>query len=457
MECTRTSPRTWFLAFACALLSACSRSSPPPSPLQTRAQNLVAIPGAQGSSHPQLQLELKQLAELKQLPEQIDAAMPASDRDRSEGAYASFVRAYPALTRPAIGREVNEIWPTLGTWFEPGAVQKAREIVSLQAAARQRFGAALDEHGGRPQGRIADALLADDEWLDAAVVGCRIEGLAVAEALAEQQPAAAVPLCERMLQVSRQLAAEPNLNARLVAVALRTDALQVLNAIANHPLATPEVLQLLQQRLIAHTADWPSDERVLQAERAQGLLIFELVRSGHYTSLLTKLHRSQLDSKGLIRSTEIAAKRDIDTDQLFYLRAMQQQVAAARLPFLQRTSSTEALQTELATREATGEYPLVAGTLLLPRIADVHLQLAQDRARCEAWLLVLTAVTEQPLGPMPVCPLTGTAYELQQDREGVKVVKLALKPGEAIQIRRPGLIQARRRAAGFDFTPASIR
>jgi len=438
---------------ACALPLSCSRTETPRSPLQARVQAVIELPGAFGSTHSQLRQELQQLSDQRQLPAQIEATT-STLRDSP---YASFVHAYPALTRPGIQREVNAIWPPHGQWFEPGSLQKARELVAYQEAARKRFADAVAALGGQPQLRITDALHADDEWLDAAITGCRLEGLAAAEALAEQQPGEAIPLCERMLQVSRQLASEPNLNARLIAVSLRADALQVAGATANHPAATVETLQQLQRRLIAQTAEWPSDERVLQAERAQALLTYELVRTGHYAHLLSREDRSELERKGLLRSTETAARRDVDADELFYLRAMQQQVAVAGLPYLQRTSACEALHAELDTREQTGDVPLLAGKLLLSRMADVHLLLAQDRARCEAWLVALTAASQQPLGPMPICSLTNLPYELQQDRDGVRVANLPLLVGEVIQIRRPGLIQAKRKAAGFDFSPTRVR
>ncbi|WP_425614655.1 hypothetical protein NA78x_004529 [Anatilimnocola sp. NA78] len=452
MDCWAKYVRIMLTLSACALLPACTRIEAPRSPLQARVQTVSELPGAFGSNHPQLRQELQQLNEQRQLPGQLETTPPVN-----EAPYASFVEAYPALTRPAIQREVNAIWPKPGQWFEPGALQKGRELVTYQGAARSRFAAAVASLDGRPQLRITDALLADDEWLDAAITGCRLEGLAAAEALAEQQPAEAIPLCERMLLVSRQLASEPSLNGRLLAVSLRANALQVASAIANHPAATVENLQQLQQRLLTQTAEWPSDERVLQMERAQGLLLYELVRSGHYSELLRKEQRSELERKGLLRSTETAARRDVDADELFYLRAMGQQVAAARQPYLQRIAVCEALQTELETREQTGDFPLVAGTLLLPLMADIHLQLTQDRSRCEAWLIALTAVSQPAMGALPVCALTGAPYELQQDREIVRITNLPLLAGEVIEVRRPGAIQARRKAAGFDFSPTQVR
>lgn len=428
----------------------CSQTADPNAALQVTAARFATLPGLRGSSHPQLATELQRIEAARQSPQQLDAG-------NCGHAYTSFVTAYPALSRPAIQREVNLLWPAVSLQLDPAAIQKARELVTQQAAARQRFDRALRETGPRPQLRLVDALLVDDEWLDAVQTGCRIEGLAAAEMLAEQQPDAAIVPLEKMLHVSRQVAREANLNARLASVELRGDALQALHAIANHPATTVTTLQHLQKLLAAQLTDWPSDERVWIAERAQGLLTFELARAGHFESLVTAEQRADLDRKGLLRSSTTASLRDIDTDELFYLRAMQQQIEVARLPFWQRQPAIESLQTELQTRSETGEFPLVAGSLLLTNFAKAHRQLAEDRCRCEAWLIALTTICELPLGTPPPCSLSGQAYDLQANQQRVWIAGLSLKPGETIEVRRPGLVQARRRAAGFDLTPPALR
>lgn len=441
----------------CALLGAallfpagCSQTADPNDAMKVTAARFAALPGLRGSSNAQLATEFQLIDAARQTPQQLDAGTNGH-------AYAPFVTAYPALSRPAIQREVNLLWPAVSLQLDPAALQRAREIVTQQAAARQRFDRAIRETSPRPQLRIIDSLLVDDEWLDAIQTGCRIEGLAAAEMLAEQQPDAATQPLEKMLHVSRQVAREANLNARLAAVELRADALQVLHAIANHPSTTAATLQRLQKLLATQLTDWPSDERVWIAERAQGILTYEMARAGHFDSLVTAEQRTDLDRKGLLRSSTTASLRSIDVDELFYLRAMQQQIAAAKLPFWQRHPAIEALQTELQTRSETGEFPLVAGSLLLTNFAVAHRQQAEDRCRCEAWLIVVTTLCELPLGTPPPCSLSGQAYELQADQERIWIAGLTLRPGETIEVRRPGVVQARRRAAGFDLTEPALR
>jgi hypothetical protein len=293
-------------------------------------------------------------------------------------------------------------------------------------------------------------LLIDESWLDAARIGCLVEGLAAAETLAEGAPHEAISDLDLMLRVSAQLAREGQLNSRLTAVAIRREALQVLAAIANHPATTQPAISSLQQILTRHTADWPTDERVWSAERRRGLLVYELVRDGQYLAQLPHADRAELERLGLLTATGIAALKDVDADEAFYLRAMQFQIAAAQLPFFQRGEALAQLETELETRKQASDYPLVAGSLLLSDVAAIHRRLAEDRCRCEAWLIALAAANEQLLGPLPVCLLTGQPYELQADREQVVLIAPGLPANEPVRIQRPGVLQAQRRAAGFE-------
>ena len=428
----------------------CTQSPQADEALAQRARSYLSLPGLRGAQLPQLAAECQKIETARQAPQQLDAGL-------SGNRYESLAGVFPALSRGALQCEVNSLWPEVSLRVEPGALQRARELLQQQAAARQRFERAMRETSSRAPLRLADALLADDEWLDAIQIGCRLEGFAAADALAEEQPTAALEPLARMLLVSRQLAREMNLNARLAAGELRADALQVVHAIATHPATAAETLQRLQKLLALQLTDWPSDERVWIAERAQGLLTYEVARAGNFTALLAAEQQADLQRKGLLAATATAALRNIDQDELFYLRAMEQQIAAARLPFWQRRTALESLQAELRTRAESGEFPLVAGTLLLAGIDESQRRLAADRTRCEAWLIVLTTVCDFPLGSPPPCPLTGQAYEVHADRERVSIAGLSLRPGETIEALRPGVIQARRRAAGFELTPPALR
>jgi hypothetical protein len=147
----------------------------------------------------------------------------------------------------------------------------------------------------------------------------------------------------------------------------------------------------------------------------------------------------------------------LDADEHFFLVAMKQSLAVADKPFFERQAALEALETELESRYGSSEYPLVSGQLLLGRLAEVHRTLAEDRSRCEAWLIALSSASNSSPAVLPLCPLTGQPYGLTQDREKVVVTGCPTRGGEQFEVHRPGTIQARRRAAGFELAPAQIR
>jgi hypothetical protein len=424
-------------------LAGCGSRASQSDSLTPLVEEYAQLPGLRGSTHPGLQQAWHELEVAHQLPSQEQAPSVAEP-------YKAIAEAYPSFTRVSLQREVGEIWPADGFQFAPGALERAREIVASQAAARKRFARAAQSISPQPQLTNRASLLEDEAWLDAAYVGCRLEGLAAAEALAEGAPHEATFNLELMLRVSAQLARESHVNARLTAIAMRREVMQVLSAIANHPAISQGSLTHLQQVLTRHTADWPTDDRIWSAERARGLLIYELVRDGHYLEQLPHEERAELERLGLLTATGVAALKDVDADEAFYLRAMQLQIAAAQLPFFQRADSLAQLETELETRKEASDFPLLAGSLLLPDAAAIHRRLAEDRCRCEAWLIALAAANSQQLGPLPVCSLTGQPYELQADGDQVALNAPGLPENEPIRIRRLGVLQAQRRAAGFD-------
>jgi hypothetical protein len=433
-------------------LVGCARPASQQEPLEVLVERLLPLPGAQGANHAPLQQELTRLAQHQQLPAQLPAIEAAQGVP-----YESFIKAYPSLTRAAVRQEVNALWPQQQLRLEPGALEKVRELVTQQGAARHRFAAAVATLSGRPQLRPAQSLLTDDEWCEALTTGCRVEALAAAEILAEQQPAEAIRPLAQLFLVSQQLAVERNLNARLAAAAIRADACQVLSAIANHRATDASTLEALRKMLVEHTSHWPSDQQALVGEQAQGLLLFELVRAGRFEGLVDPQTRQDWDRRGIARTTFIAAQRQLDADEHFFLVAMKQSLAVADKPFFERQAALEALETELESRYGSSEYPLVSGQLLLGRLAEVHRTLAEDRSRCEAWLIALSSASNSSPAVLPLCPLTGQPYGLTQDREKVVVTGCPTRGGEQFEVHRPGTIQARRRAAGFELAPAQIR
>jgi hypothetical protein len=441
-----------FATKACALVAACSLlvalggcrdDQGAAASVESLAEKYERLPGLRSSTSPFLQTAFGEIEAERQLPAQLGSASVKAP-------YAALERAYPAMSRGPLQRDVEQVWPEANFQFSPGALQRARDLVKTHAAARSRLATAVEQLSPQPQLRIRHRLSGTESWLDAATIAARMEGFAAAETLAEGEPEEALPMLARMLKISAQFAREADLHARLTGAAIRRDSLQVLSAIANHPTATRGTLERLQQMLAAHTSDWPTEESVWIAERAAGLLVYELVRDGHYLNQLPREEVAELNRLGLTAATSSAVLRNIDDDQAFYLRAMKLQIAATRQPYFERATVIEQLQAELQIRRESGSYPQVAGSLLLSEVGEVHRRLAEDRCRCEVWLIVLASVLGQPLESLPPNPLTGRPYELNTDRERVAINDPALPASEQVQVRRPGVVQAQRRAAGFD-------
>src|SRR5439155_15132199 len=88
--------------------------------------------------------------------------------------------------------------------------------------------------------RFADGPLADLEFLDPLTVGCRLEEIAAADALADGRPQDALSQVENLLRAARLLTHVWNITTRIAAANLRADALEVMRTIANHPEVTRE-------------------------------------------------------------------------------------------------------------------------------------------------------------------------------------------------------------------------
>ncbi|HEX5104960.1 MAG TPA: hypothetical protein VFV87_14170, partial [Pirellulaceae bacterium] len=305
-------------------------------------------------------------------------------------------------------------------------LERAREILHRAAEHRERFQAALASADGGLGLRISDGVLADLRFLDSIALGCRLEALAAAEALAENEPEAALPPLATMLRAARLVGAEWNVTTRVSAANLRADALDVLQAIAAHDYATRDTHEQLLEMLTLETADWPSDAQAWIGDRAAGLAVYELVRDGYYLSLLSPEEMQRLQEQRLVPATAQAVHRNLDGDELFYLQAMRRIIASCEQPYYQRAAVLNEIRGELAALEQTGDYPMVAGELLLGDFATGHRRQAEDLTRCTAVSTALLAATGQPLAPAPLSCLTGQPIDIERTPLGIQVLGWSL-------------------------------
>ncbi|MDX1946900.1 MAG: hypothetical protein SFU86_15975 [Pirellulaceae bacterium] len=407
--------RSWLVLGAIGLAAAGCGPAKSPHPASTAGRNACAeLPRTKAAPHRELQAELALVEQERGLPLQVDPTARDAPADTDELTPARLlIRAFPPFSRALVLGQLDEIYRGGPLALSPVQLERGRELLRRQAQAAHDFRQALPATGRGFGVRLADGVLADLEFLDPLAIGCRLEGVGAAVALADNRPDDALPHFEVMLRAARLLAAEPNVTMRVAAANIRGDALHVLSAIATHDQASRETHEQLFAVLALQTADWPDDARAWHGDRAAGLLVYELVRDGQYLSLLSQAEMKALEEQRIVRVTAKAVMRKLDDDELFYLRAMRQMLAACQQPYAERQEVLRQIRGELAARESSADYPLVAGTILLADFEHGHRRQAEDFARSQAWLLALgTALGREPAAP-PINPLTGQPYAVE--------------------------------------------
>ncbi|MEX2174267.1 MAG: hypothetical protein WD872_07885 [Pirellulaceae bacterium] len=402
--------------------TACRPSAAPGIATPEGRDALAALPGARASPHSGLQAELALVESQQALPLHLAApaagAGPAGD---SAAAIQELAQAFPPLTRRQVTTSLAEVYDGGPLALSPIQLERGRDLLRKHAAAIDKFRAALPGEPGGFGPRLCDGILADLSFLDPLQIGCRLEAVAAAIAIAEHRPDDALPHLERMLVAARWLSAEPNLTARLAAASLRSDALDTLAAIAGQHHATRKTHEQLFRLLSENTADWPDDALAWIGDRAAGLLIYELVRDGQYLSLLSAAEIKQLEDQQVLRVTATAVMRNIDDDQHYYLQTTRQLIDACEQTYWQRQESLACIRRELSAKEQSSDYPLVAANLLLVDFEHGHRRQAQDFARTLAWMLALGSALGRETPSVPTNPLTGEPYRVERTPLAVTV------------------------------------
>lgn len=434
----------------------CARTDPAPAPQTPAAQRVqpyADLPGLRSAPHPKLKGELALLTQERMTPQLIDAdlaelrtkGLPATGNRQASAGRDALSDALPAISRPMLAAQLDEIYSGGPLTLSPVKLERARETLSRYAANRPPFRAAVELCGERGLDvRLCDGPFADVEFLDPLTLGCRLEALAAADGLAENQPDDALVPLDTMLRAARVLAEEWNVAARITAVNIRADALHVVEAIATHREATRQTHERLLELLVQHTADWPPDAAAWIGDRAAGLIAYELVRDGYYLSLLEQSEVKKLQERNLLSATAKAVMRNIDADELFYLDSLRQIIESCRRPYHERVSVLTTVRRELAQREHSGDFPLIAGRLLLTDFETGHRRQAEDLARVTAWKLALAIAAGRQPQALSLSPVTGEALRVQVTPLEVQVAGVLSESDSPIVVPiRPLAQQAR--------------
>lgn len=395
------------LALVLASVTGCGGENPHTDPL-------AALPGARQTHHPGLRDELARLVAERATPDLFDSTSGPAHAGRSPHPLLRDTLhgiLGPAAVARAL-RRIERVYPPGRFEFEPVFAHELAIIRAEYAAARERYCQVFEQHsleGGIP---VTSGLLADLSLLDHATCYHRLEALEMAQAVADERPADALPRLERLMSLDTRLAAIPHVGARLVAAQLRKEALYVLAAVAACPRSTPEHLHCLQEMLHATLAHWTPDRRAWLGDRVLGLHTYEMVRDNQLLNLLKIDELADMAAAGRLEPFLSAVHQQVDEDQWFYLRAMRRVIDHCDQPYRERAEVIDEVFAELESLRGTTRFPHFADRVLLAGLRTGHRELAWDRARCEAWSLALTAATDRCFTHESIDYVTGCSVRI---------------------------------------------
>jgi len=424
------------------LIAGCEKPSQPGPKSVADARSYAQLGGLRRSPHQGLQAELARLEDEQLTPHHLAAARKTEATETMVAArpgklsvQAALREAYPSLSRGMYQEQMERIDPN-GDWrIGPVERELLRELVSRTDPHRARFRIAVQQ---AENGFEIDPLvgpLAELEFFEPLELGCRMEGLTAVHYLVEGEIPAALESLDRMLLAAELLAREPHVATRLLAANLRAGALRLLQVIARDERCDRASLQTASRRIDDLLQRWPSDAHAWIGERSSGLIVYEMVRDGHYLSLLDRQEVARLEKQHQVKTTARAVIGGIDDDQFFYLQSLRKLTESCERPYFERTAVFTSLHQELAARESTQHYPIVAA-MLLEDVHTVQLRQAEDLARCLAWGLALQIATGQRSPTeLPQNALTGKPFVAQSSPQGVRLSGILLEDDEPIEVR----------------------
>lgn len=429
-----------FLILWIALVG-CGKSpdSGPKSVADARAY--AELPGLRRSPHQGLQAELVRLTDEQLTPLHLaaDRKLPPATtmvavRPDQLSVQASLREAYPALSRGMHQGLVERIDANADWRIGPVERELLRDFLGRTEGNRQKFRAALAqaEHGLGID--PAEGPLAKLDFFEPLELGCRVEGLAAVHHLADGDGPAALQSLAIVLQAAELLAREQHVPCRLLAANTRAQGLRLLQVLVLHERCDAALLQAAARLLDDALRRWPSDAQAWIGERASALLTYELVRDGHYLSFVDRGEMERLKQQHLLKTTVRAVMGGIDDDQFFYLQAARRMIDGCEQPFCERAKLLATIRQELAARESTQRYPIVAA-MLLADFEQAHQRQAEDFVRCVAWHAALqVALGQRDVADLPPSALTGQPFVVDVTAERVRLSGVLLESDEPIEV-----------------------
>ena len=422
----------------CLLAAGCGRQ-PGPGAKEIGLEFYGKLPGLSATPDPELRAEYTRIVEEGGTPEQLTQASIPDEENIAAGLRSLF----PADKLDEILQETERIMPPakLGFQFDPVRLHRAGVFWKQYQKAWQQARQALERPRCQFGIRLVEGDGADLSFIKVVWIVARLEMFYAAEQLHRKALAEAIDSLERLLRWCHCLGGEKHFEPRGQAAFLRSEALQVLEAIVRRPEIQRVHLEKLSLLLQAHLDQWPPDAYAWIGERALGMHAYELVREGR---LLQLAKPEEIEAMGG-RAADLAevAKQTVNQDELYYLRTMRRILDACSEPYFRRAALFQEIRLDLQQKRNTSEFPLVAGYMLLPSIENGHRLQAKDRALCEAWAVALALGAGLTAPPYQINPLTGQPYKILRQEGRIELVTGdPTQPQEEFRILVPDLSAA---------------
>ena len=403
------------LSIVCAIVCGC-RDSQSTAEMHDMLRDYGRLPGLRQTTHDGLRDELARIEEESATPEQL---MSGGIPDNNNVAVA-LSELFAERKLSTILERSTEIYPPDGFRFDPLRLQRAADFVNRHRRQLDNLRRALKRNQCDLRLDHLKGYAADTSFIELVRICGRLEAFHVAELLAAGKRAEAIHSLSSMLTLARWLGAEKHAVARLQAAFLRSEAWDVLSAVAEHRETTDETIVQLEQLVSDHLAVWPDDRDAWVGDRALGMHAYEMIRAGHLQSLLTVDELKMFSDEGIGGELAVAVHRHLDEDQMYYLSTMRRLIDGCRRPYYERKQLFEQLRSDLQQRSGRSDYPFIAARLLLIDVERGHQIQAQDRALAEGWAVALALAVGHD-APFTLNPLTGRPYHVSVEETRVVV------------------------------------